>query len=129
MCEYAVKVKCGHVGINKYIVKTLPIRAGNMKEAAKKARWTPRVKHHWKDAIIDVLEVSKKEYDTLVDKYTSDPYFKFTRIQDQRMKCVDIHLHVRDVETEEKNDRPERIKYLMKKRRVDEQLHKYNYDY
>ena len=49
---FEVIVKCGHVGHGKYIVKKLAILAESAKQAAKIARYIPRVKHHKKDAIL-----------------------------------------------------------------------------
>ena len=59
---YAVVTKCGHVGNGKYREVTFPINTDSGKEAAEIARWIPRVKHHKKDAIINVTEISYDYY-------------------------------------------------------------------
>ena len=82
---YIVKTKCGHVGRNNWVEIDLPIMADNGKEAALKARLTPRVKHHRKDAIISVKSVSKVEYCECLKVYREDPYTKCKNNQDQRM--------------------------------------------
>lgn len=83
MKYYIVKTKCGHVGKNKYIVIDFPVVAENGKEAAKKARNYPRVKHHQKDAIINVLEVSYEDYLNCIENNNSDEYLKCSNRQEQ----------------------------------------------
>ena len=78
-----VFVKCGHVGINNCINVWMPVEAENRKEAASIARWLPRVKHHHKDAIIDVVKIDKDEYDELVELNSKDPYLNCHSVQDQ----------------------------------------------
>lgn len=82
---YQVSAKCGHVGRGYYVVKEFPVKANDGKEAAKIARKIPRVKHHHKDAILSVNEISFEEYERLVDKNNADPYFHCTNVQEQRM--------------------------------------------
>ena len=60
--KYIVSTKCGHVGNNKYIVIDFAVSAKSAKEAAGIARNIPRVKHHWKNAIEEVREVTPEEY-------------------------------------------------------------------
>ena len=127
MFEYSVKVKCGHVGKNKYIIKTLPVVAKDRKEAAKIARETPRVKHHWKDAVIEVERISKNKYMQLLSSYYKDPFFRCSNIQEQRKHCLDIYDDIKEVEVLEPNSRSERVKYLLKKRKTIERLGIYWY--
>ena len=83
MKYYIVRTKCGHVGKTKYIVIDFPVAAENGKEAAKKARRIPRVKHHQKDAIIHVTEVSYDEYVECFKKNDNDAYLKCSNKQEQ----------------------------------------------
>ena len=116
---YAVTVKLGHVGRNKYIIKTLPIKAENGKKAANIARWTGRVKHHAKDAILEVEMIDYDQYIFLEQNKERDPYFHCSNIQDQRIECGDTLL---DVKYEDNNldldflqeKRKERINYYKK---------------
>lgn len=121
---FIVTAKCGHVGRNKYIEKNLTIMANSGKEAAIKARNYPRVKHHWKDAIVDVIEVEESEYWRLRIENYSDPYFSVQNIQEQRIYCVSINKQIVEVDKDEhsKEERAQRINYLMKKRKVEERL-------
>ena len=84
MKAYKVVAKCGHVGKKHYVLKTFPIRAQDGREAARICRNLPRVKHHHKDAIISVEEVSLTEFFFLVKQNQNDPYFSCKNIQDQR---------------------------------------------
>jgi hypothetical protein len=121
---FIVIAKCGHVGRNRYIEKELTIRATSGKEAAKIARNYPRVKHHWKDAIVEVIEVDVEEFKRIRVKNYSDPYFSVKNIQEQRMYCINIDEHIRERQSEEsyKQDRVKRINYMMKKRKIEERL-------
>lgn len=89
MKYFKVLVKCAHVGKNHYILKHLYIKAENGKEAAKIARWTPRVKHHQKDAIREVKEITLSEYSLGVRANAFDPYFKVHNSTEQsKLKAV-----------------------------------------
>ena len=85
MKYYIVTTKCGHVGKNKYIVVDFPVLAENGKDAARKAREIPRVKHHHKDAILNVREVSLEEYNQYEEKKNNDDYLKCSSRQEQNM--------------------------------------------
>ena len=79
-----VPAKCGHVGRRHYIVKDFYIEATSGKEAAFKVRYTPRVKHNRKDAILSVEVITKAEY--LIGKavQAEDPYFQVHSSTEQR---------------------------------------------
>ena len=85
MKAYQVTAKCGHVGKNYYAVKDFPVIAEDGKDAARLTRYFPRVKHHQKDAILDVVEITWEEYNALVLKNKQDPYFHCSNVQEQRM--------------------------------------------
>ena len=84
MKMFKVTAKCGHVGKNYYAIKSFPIQASDGRNAAKIARDIPRVKHHHKDAIISVEEITHAEYYLLMQQNNNDPYFSCRNIQDQR---------------------------------------------
>jgi len=83
---FLVEAKCGHVGRNYYILKKFPVRAVDGKTAAEIIRWTPRVKHHHKDAIRSCIKVTFKEYITWININRLDPYFASNNIQDWQRK-------------------------------------------
>lgn len=124
-----VSTKCGHVGSNKYIVIDFAVSAINAKEAARIARNTPRVKHHWKNAIEKVREVTPTEYYNQIETNNEDGYLKSKSIQDQRSNCEDIFERVHNrytemTETSKWKKRHERIKYQMKKLEI---IKRYSY--
>lgn len=85
MCKYEVKCKCGHVGRGNYIVVAFPLIAEDGKEAARKARALPRVKHNWKDAIISVRKITDEEYEKLKIINDKDLYLKCSNKQEQNL--------------------------------------------
>ena len=92
MKYFLVDMKCGHMGKNKYVVKTFAIKAIDGKEAAKIARTMSRTKHHHKFAVISVNKVTKEEYMERLEKNRCDPYFSAHSVQEQRLACPDIYL-------------------------------------
>ena len=84
MNYYAVTAKCGHVGRNYYIPICFPVVAGSGKEAAAQVRCFPRVKHHHRDAILDVERIDPDEFFFLKEKNRTDPYLCCRNVQEQR---------------------------------------------
>ncbi len=99
MWYFKVTAKCGHVGRRHYIVKDFYIEATSGKEAAFKVRYTPRVKHNRKDAILSVEVITKAEY--LIGKavQAEDPYFQVHSSTEQR-RCgaVDYDVILPEIE-------------------------------
>ena len=93
MKYYIVKAKCGHVGRNKYIVIDFPVIAENGKEAAKKARKYPRVKHDQKGAIINVTKVTYEDYLKCLENNNNDMYLKCKNRQEQN-KIEDFYERI-----------------------------------
>lgn len=121
MEHYAVTAQFGHVGRGKYIPKTIPVYAENGREAAEKVRWMPRVKHHRKDAIIDVKKISEKEYLELKEINKNDPYFKVGSKQEQEILCKNIEesiVYCKESHKVKKTDRDDIIKFKMKKNKL-----------
>lgn len=85
MNYYKVVAKCGHVGRGHYIIKDFFIKAEDGKEAAYIVRFRPRVKHHWKDAIITVTLISKEEFIRGRELQKKDLYFNVTNSSEQRL--------------------------------------------
>ena len=121
---YRVNAKCGHVGRRNYINIDFAVVAENAKEAAAKARYFGRVKHHSKDAINYVDEVSLEEFNELVENLSNDPYIGCDNIQEQR-RIEDFYdrISAYDYE-EEKRDRC--VEYKMKKRKILEETARLN---
>lgn len=118
---FAVEAKCGHVGKDKCIFIWFAVKAENGKEAAAKARGYKRVKHHHKDAIRQVREISFEEYIQLRTENANDPYLQCKNVQQQRELC---NLEER-IEADEyllsKKDKPNTNRdtsYLLKKNAI-----------
>ena len=94
MKYFKVAVKCGHVGINNYIVKEFPIIAETKKEAARIARFKGRVKHNQKYAIKSVEELTADEYQRLLKQHKEDPYMNCNNVQEQNRTCVGIENEI-----------------------------------
>ena len=94
MRYFMVTAKCGHVGKDFYIPIDFPIRADSAKEAAAAARSLPRVKHHHKDAILSVTEVSYADYEDLRYVNSFDPYLHCRCIQDQRAEYDAVYNRI-----------------------------------
>ena len=121
MEHYAVTAQFGHVGRGKYIPKIIPVCAENGRDAAEKVRWMPRVKHHRKDAIIDVRKISEEEYLELKEINKNDPYFKVGSKQEQEKLCINIEEAVicyEEPHKVSKKDRDDTVKYKMKKNKI-----------
>lgn len=87
MKYYEIEAKCGHVGRSNYIIKKFYVCANNGREAAMKARLLPRVKHHHKDAIRSVSNISYEEYVEGLDNINNDSYFLVHSSTEQRLMC------------------------------------------
>lgn len=118
---YAVHCRCGHVGLNNYIEIVFAVVAVNGKEAAAKARKFARVKHNKKNAIIDCYEITREEYDAIIETNKNDPYLKCKNIQEQRLiEGFDSRV-VKEPEKlslrKNKKERREIIKFKLKKQK------------
>ena len=78
MKYFMVTVKCGHVGKNNYYKGTIFLKAENGKEAARRARECPRVKHDQKDAILNVEEIDNFLFEINFLNKASCSLFNFT---------------------------------------------------
>lgn len=99
MRYYCVKAKCGHVGRNNYIEKNFYVRTENGKDAALIVRNKPRVKHHQKDAIINVIEISLEEYVLGKKINEKDDYFHIHDSSTQRkIHAVNENEIIKEIE-------------------------------
>lgn len=82
---YEVKAKCGHVGRKNYLIKSFAVKAESAKIAASIVRNIPRVKHHHKDAIRQVIEITESRFHEINEFNRNDPYFCCACIQEQKL--------------------------------------------
>lgn len=85
MNYYKVAAKCGHVGKRHFIIKDFYVKAEDGKEAARKARFFPRVKHDWRDAIISVELITKDEFIQGWELHNNDLFFQVSNTTEQRL--------------------------------------------
>lgn len=118
MRYFKVIAKCGHVGKGHYIPKEFYVMANDKKEAAARVRWFPRVKHHWKNAIEEVCEIQKNEYDLGEANTKNDLYFRVTNSTDQRIYEAIDWDEVHDRETTEKKERDKNYTYYARMKKI-----------
>lgn len=111
---YKVHAKCGHVGRNWYILKWFYLKADSAKDAAEIVRYEPRVKHHHKDAIREVVKIDYNEYIIGIKIMASDMYFKVHNSTDQKLyNCIkqeDIYPEI-EKKKYKKGRNGQRLKY------------------
>ena len=90
MRYWKVDAKCGHVKKSKFVIKSFYVKAKDGKEAAEIVRWRARVKHHHKDAIREVTEISEEEYLSGLKTQREDPFFHARSKQEQMAKCAGL---------------------------------------
>lgn len=97
---YEVLAKCGHVGKHHYVIKHFAVKAETKKDAAALVRFFPRVKHHHKDAIKNVIEIDETRFKEILNNNAYDPYFACSNVQEQRLyveeNIYDEELDVKD---------------------------------
>ena len=93
---YNVTAKCGHVGRENYIPISFAVKANSAKEASKRVRNFPRVKHDHKDAILSCKEINEDEFNNLVKINNNDSYLTCKSKREQKQTCDLINRLVLD---------------------------------
>lgn len=97
MKYFKVTAKCGHVGgTHKYIPIDFFCAADTASLAAGFVRKAPRVKHHQKDAIMDIVEISYEDYLKGGEAMCNDPFLNCTSKQQQDSFGDEIYDRVCD---------------------------------
>ena len=130
---YEVIAKCGHVGRKHYVPIKFAVVAKDGKEAAKKVRQFPRVKHKHKDAILYVNKIDYERYLEIVEINNNDPYLKCHSKQEQNLidsleERLEIDLHNKKVKYD-KEVRLQRVTYRIKKTKILEKFFWEDSDY
>ena len=119
---FMVIAKCGHVGKKNYIPVKFAVVAESGKEAAKKVRQFPRVKHDHKDAILDVRCITLEEFLEIKEINDNDPYLKSHSRQEQNLivnlderMVADLH-NVK--QAFDKQTRKDRVAYKLRKFKI-----------
>lgn len=130
---YEVIAKCGHVGRKNYIPVKFAVVAESGKEAAKKVRQFPRVKHNHKDAILNVRCITLEEFLEIKERNNNDSYLKCHSKQEQNLivnlseRMVDDLHNVKQVF--DKQARLDRVAYKIKKTKILEKFSWEDLDY
>ena len=130
---YEVIAKCGHVGRKNYIPLKFAVVAESGKEAAKKVRQFPRVKHNHKDAILNVRCITLEEFLEIKERNNNDSYLKCHSKQEQNLivnlseRMVDDLHNVKQVF--DKQARLDRVAYKIKKNKILEKFSWEDLDY
>lgn len=119
---YEVTAKCGHVGRKKFIPIKFAVKAKDGKEAAKKVREFPRVKHDHKDAIIDVVKIDYNTFAEIRKNNNNDPYLHCSNRKEQNIiknlnERLEVDLRNADIKYDKKK-RKERIRLKNKKEKI-----------
>lgn len=119
---YKVVAKCGHVGKRNYVPIVFAVKAENGKDASKKVRRFPRVKHNHKDAILYCQKITLEEFLQINEINNNDPYLKCQNKQEQKRTCdlndrleKDFHYVERIYSREE---RLQRVNYKLTKYKI-----------
>ena len=125
---YMVIAKCGHVGRKNYIPIKFAVVAESGKEAAKKVRQFPRVKHNHKDAILDVRCITLEEFLEIKEINENDPYLKCHSRQEQNLIINLAERMVTDFhnvkQAFDKQARKDRVAYKLRKFKILEESSK-----
>jgi hypothetical protein len=114
---YEVKAKCGHVGKGHYYEGIFYVKAASGSEAAAVVRYMPRVKHHHKDAILNVFEVGYAQYSAGRAAMLLDPYYSCHSRQEQNCyidelsECVYVETQT-DKPRKDDTDRRAKLKAI-----------------
>ena len=125
---YTVIAKCGHVGRKNYSPVKFAVVAESGKEAAKKVRQFPRVKHDHKDAILDVRCITLEECLEIKEINENDPYLKCHSRQEQNLIVNLAERMVTDFhnvkQAFDKQARKDRVAYKLRKFKILEESSK-----
>ena len=125
---FMVIAKCGHVGRKNYIPVKFAVVAESGKEAAKKVRQFPRVKHDHKDAILDVRCITLEEFLEIKEINDNDPYLKCHSRQEQNLIVNLAERMVADLhnvkQAFDKQARKDRVAYKLRKFKILEESSK-----
>lgn len=125
---FMVIAKCGHVGRKNYIPVKFAVVAESGKEAAKKVRQFPRVKHDHKDAILYVRCITLEEFLEIKEINANDPYLKCHSRQEQNLIVNLAERMVADLhnvkQAFDKQARKDRVAYKLRKFKILEESSK-----
>ena len=87
--NYAVTCKCSHAVEKGRVLVTFPVKTTSKKRAAEIARWIPRATPYHKDYILDISEMSDKEYSSFISACNGNTYLSNTMSLDRKIDTID----------------------------------------
>lgn len=96
-------------------MKYLYIRASDKKDAAKRIRYAPRVKHDYRDAIREVIEISLEQYLIGCKSMNEDLFFQVHNSSDQRLYNV---VSIDEIKREEEKIKFKKNRNIQKIRNI-----------
>lgn len=118
MKYFKVVAKCGHVRKGHYIIKNFFVRSEDGKEAARKVRFLPRVKHDLKDAIISVKSITREEFTQGIELHNQDLYFNVTNSSEQKLYGAVDYEQVYNYDEPERKKKEKNFMFYNKMARI-----------
>ena len=125
---FSVKTKCGHVGKFHCVWIDFAVAAENAKEAAEIARQIARVKHHHKNAIKEVIEITVDEFLKLKAINDADPYLHAKNHREQlQIEGFEERIELDEyniAKKHQKSSKKESLEFRVKRANAKEKSHK-----
>ena len=124
---FSVETKCGHVGRLNCVWIKFAICAESAKEAAAIARQIARVKHHHKNAIKEVIEITIDQFCKLKAINDTDPYLHAKNHREQlQIEGFEERIELDEyniARKHQKSSKKESLEFRVKKAQVREKSH------
>jgi hypothetical protein len=125
---FSVETKCGHVGKLNCVWIKFAISAESAKEAAAKARQIARVKHHHKNTIKEVIEITVDEFLKLKAINDVDPYLHAKNHREQlQIEGFEERIELDEyniARKHQKSSKKESLEFRVKRANAKEKSHK-----
>ncbi len=125
---FSVETKCGHVGKLNCVWIKFAICAESAKEAATIARQLARVKHHHKNTIKEVVEITVDEFCKLKAINDADPYLHAKNHREQlQIEGFEERIELDEyniARKHEKTSKKESLEFRIKRAQTREKSHK-----
>ena len=125
---FSVRTKCGHVGRLNCVWIDFAIYAVSAKEAAEIARQKGRAKHHHKNTIKEVVEISMEDFYKLKARNDSDPYLHAKNHREQlQTESFDERIELDEyniAKFSKKTTKKESLEFRVKRANAKEKSHK-----
>ena len=124
---FSVETKCGHVGKLNCVWIKFAICAESAKEAAAIARQIARVKHHHKNTIKEVFEITTDEFCKLRAENDADPYLHAKNHREQlQIEGFEERIELDEyniARKHQKSSKKESLEFRVKKAQTKEKSH------